>query len=111
MPLIFGPKNSRYSYTRSPCPHNDLALRSTARTLGEAIQHYEAEFDVAIRPCVEPLPGESQVKYYDVAEVDTGTNWLVDIHVQRGSEEICPKQELSFLLLESDLVEMGVLVC
>lgn len=111
MPLISGPKNSRYMYTGSPCPHNDLAVRSTARTLGEAIQHYESEFGVTISPCAKPLPGESEVKYFEVAEAGTGTKWLVDIHVQRGSVEICPKQDLSFPLLESDLVEMGELVC
>jgi hypothetical protein len=111
MPLISGPKNSRYAYTGSPCPHNDLALRSSARTLGEAIQHYESKFGVAIRPCTKPLPGESEVKYFEVSEAGAGITWLVDIHVVRGSAEICPKQDLSFPLLESDLVEMGELAC
>jgi len=42
MPLLFGPKNSRYTYTGSLCPHNDLAFESKAKTLSEAISDYEA---------------------------------------------------------------------
>ncbi len=111
MPLLFGPKNSRYAYTGSLCPHNDLALQSNAKSLGEAIQHYEAHFNVSVKPCVDPLPGESEVKYFVVADCDLEVVHYVDIHVFRGAKEICPGQDTTFDLESDDLVEMGELIC
>lgn len=111
MPLLFGPKNSRYTYTGTPCPHSDLALKSGAKTLGEAIRDYEDRFNVRVRPCEEPLPGQSEVKYFVVSEVEGDLSHYVDIHVFRGDRQICPKQDLSFILQVDDLVEMGELVC
>lgn len=111
MPLLFGPKNSRYTYTGTPCPHNDLALKSNARTLGEAIRDYEKHFSLKIKACDEPLPGESEVKYFLVTDAETGLFHYVDIHVFRGEAEICPKQDTAFMLEPGDLVEMGELIC
>ena len=111
MPLLFGPKNSRYAYTGSACPHNDLALPSDATTLGEAIREYELAFNVLVAPCLEPLPGESEVKYFTVTERETKTQYIVDIHVFRGESEICPRQDTSFVLNDGDLVELGELIC
>ncbi len=111
MPLLFGPLNSRYTYTGSPCPHTDLALKSDAKTLGEAIREYERHFNVEVRPCSAPLPGQSEVKYFTLTEAKNQFVHYVDIHVLRGEEEICTKQDLSFQLESSDLVEMGELVC
>jgi hypothetical protein len=111
MPLLFGPKNSRYAYTGKPCPHNDLALESNAVDLGEAIREYELQFDVTVRPCAEPLPGETQVKYFSFEENGTGTSTYVDIHVFRDGVEICPLHDMLFKLLSTDLVEMGELIC
>lgn len=111
MPLIFGPKNSRYAYTGSPCPHNDLAYPSQAKTLDEALRDYEGRFNVELKPCLEPLPGESDVKYFALTDRETGIWHYVDIHVFRGETEICPKQDLSFILWPDDLVEIGELIC
>jgi len=111
MPLLFGPKNSRYVYTGTPCPHNDLALKSSARTLGEAIRDYEQHFNLEIKACDKPLPGQSEVKYFIVTDAETAFVHYVDIHVLRGGAEICPKQDTAFLLEPDDLVEMGELVC
>jgi hypothetical protein len=111
MPLLSGPKNSRYTYTGTPCPHQDLALKSNARTLGEAIQDYEKHFNVTIKACVVPLPGQSEVKYFVITDIETEVIHYVDIHVFRGEVEICPKQDTAFLLEPDDLVEMGELVC
>jgi hypothetical protein len=111
MPLIFGPRNSRYAYTGSLCPHNDLALESNAITLGEAIADYEKKFDVRIKACIEPLPGTTEVKYFLMTDIDSTLLHYVDIHVLRGESEICPKQNILFALEPNDLVEMGELVC
>jgi hypothetical protein len=111
MPLLFGPKNSRYTYTGTPCPHNDLALKSDATTLGEAIRDYEERFNVSIRACVEPLAGESKVKYFVFTDLESQVTQYVDIHVFRGELELCPKQDSTFMLESDDLVEMGELIC
>jgi hypothetical protein len=111
MPLLFGPKNSRYTYTGSLCPHNDLAFESKAKTLNEAISDYEAKFNVSITPYQKPLPGETEVKYFHFKDNDTNSSSAVDIHIIRESTNICTKQNLSFPLLETDLVEMGELIC
>jgi len=111
MPLLCGPKNSRYSYTGTPCPHTDLALASTALTLGQALRDYELHFCVTVRPCDEPLPGDPELKYFRVTEEDGSESWLVDVHVFREGLEICPKQDLGFALQPSDLVELGSLIC
>lgn len=111
MPLLFGPMNSRYTYTGTPCPHNDLALKSDATILWGAMRDYEEHFNVKIRPCVEPMEGQSEVKYFELIGVETGVLHYVDIHVLRATEEICPGQDTFFKLEPNDLVEMGALVC
>jgi len=112
MITIFGPKNSRYAYTGTPCPHTDLAFVSNAETLGDAIQSYEQRFDVTIMPNVS-LPGVSDDggKYFMHTDNSTAVSVLVDIHIFRGTEEICPKQDMSFKLLQDDMVELGDLIC
>jgi len=112
MPIIFGPNNSRYSYTGSPCPHTDLAFESSAKTLSEALKAYEDHFDVSVVPCVTPIdPSDTEVKYFVFTNNKTSISKYVDIHVFRGNEEICPKQNLGFELLGEDMVEMGELIC
>ena len=34
-----------------------------------------------------------------------------DIHVRRGGQELCPRQDLDFVLLPGDLVVVGMLMC
>lgn len=113
MPLIFGPNNSRYAYTGSPCPHIDLAFESTAETLGAAIRDYEVHFDVSIIPYSKRLdPNDADVaKYFVCTQNKTETQTLVDIHIFRGEEEICPKQNIGFKLFPNDIVELGELIC
>jgi hypothetical protein len=91
----------------------DLALRSEAATLGQAIAEYEGHFNVKVTPMTKPLYGiaENVGKYFDCREPKTGMQWIVDIHVFRGGEELCPKQDLQFHLLAEDIVEMGELIC
>lgn len=113
MPYLCGPNNSRYSYTGSPCPHLDLALKSDARTLGGAVAEYETHFNVQIAPMLEPFDGDphNAGKYFKFTDMSTGVQKLVDIHISRNSEDICLKQDLSFALLPEDIVELGELIC
>ena len=113
MPFICGPRNSRYTYTGTQCPHLDLALRSNARTLDDAVREYEAHFNVRVAPMVEPFDGNPKNfgKYFEFSDLSSGIRQPVDIHIIRGNDEICPKQDLSFALLVDDVVELGELVC
>jgi hypothetical protein len=36
---------------------------------------------------------------------------LVDIHVKRGESEICPKQDITFPILDSDVVYVYTITC
>ncbi len=113
MPLLCGPLNSRFTFTGSLCPHLDLAIQSNAQTLGEALSDYERHFKIKIKPMLEPLDGDpaNAGKYFQFWG-DGAANWTaVDIHILRGTEEICPKQDLSFALHPTDVVDIGELIC
>ena len=36
---------------------------------------------------------------------------LIDIHIKRGEIEICPKQDITFPILDSDVVYIYVITC
>ena len=54
---------------------------------------------------------ENDYKYFDYLDNLTNNIHLVDLHVIRGEESICVKQNLNFILQENDMVEMGTLIC
>lgn len=106
MPLKIGPKNSVFTFI----PHDDLAFKINAGTLGEAIRQYDAHFDVTVVQHQEPAGAE--VKYgekYIHQDNKTDRSQLVDIPVIRGGFISYPKQDLNFVLPSDDLVNMGVL--
>jgi hypothetical protein len=103
MPRISGPQNL-YDPNGTGEP-----LQSEARTLGEAIKDYEVAYRVSVRPA--PASEGSEPKYFLILEADGITSDVVDIHVVRNDEEICPKQDLAFALLPDDEVVFGVLAC
>ena len=77
-----------------------------AQTLGEAVTVAADYFGVRIVPHDPP-------KWFRVygSPDSTAEYKLVDIHIHRDKQEICPQQDLSFPLLESDVVSIGVLAC
>ena len=76
-----------------------------AATLGEAIAAAAAILRVRIVPHDPP-------KWFRLSGVPGREKYmLVDIHVFRGNENICPKQDLTFPLLDSDVVGIGALAC
>ncbi|EGF93156.1 hypothetical protein ABI_15960 [Asticcacaulis biprosthecium C19] len=88
----------------------------SAATLGEAIRQFEAAFSVTVSPYdgTDPaLPfteGEPR-RYFFYSNADAD-RFLIDIHIFRGTEEICPKQNLDYPLQNGDIVDMaGPLVC
>jgi len=90
-------------------------LAADVSTLGEAISAYADAFQVRVTPYdgsyeeVPFTPGE-EPKFF-VHEDTTGTSMLVDIHVARGADLICAKQNLGFKLQPGDRIEMGLLAC
>jgi hypothetical protein len=81
-------------------------LPIVARTLGEAITVAAEYFKVRIVPHDPPKWFRVYGTRQDVTEYT-----LVDIHIKRDGQEICPKQDLEYLLMESDIVSIGALAC
>lgn len=117
---IFGPENP----ARTCVPNSDgsgfhaeegKAVETPAPTLGAALKAYEKEFAVSIEPYDGSLPTvpfhpDEPPKYFFYDDNRTGPR-LVDVHIQRGSHDICPKQDLQFQLLKGDIIHIGALVC
>ena len=112
MALVCGPKNSRFTYTGSLCPHTDLAIEVSANRLSEAISAYERTFNAEVIPAPMGIPElvGHEGKYFLHTDLDSGRKNLVDIHVFRGGRDLCVKQNLEFPILPGDLIEMGELI-
>jgi len=82
-------------------------LPIVAQTLGEAVAAAEKYFSVRIVPHDAP----KWFRVYGQPGFNAEQYLLGDIHVRRGGQDICPKQDLSFSLQESDGVSIGTLVC
>jgi hypothetical protein len=82
--------------------------------LGDALRAYAEKFRCKITiyegdAGANPWP-DGGPRYFHCTD-ESGQSQLVDIHVNRGSAEICPKQDLDFSLQDGDIIEIGVLVC
>jgi hypothetical protein len=84
---------------------SQTGLPIQARTLGEAVEAAAKFFGVHIVPHDPP----KWFRIYGIPELSEYK--LVDIHVHRGKENICPKQDLLFPLEETDVVGIGVITC
>jgi len=82
-------------------------LPIVAQTLGEAIEAAAKYFSVRIVAHDPP----KWFRIYGLPKHNADQYLLVDIHVCRGAQNICPKQDLSFPLLEADVVSIGALAC
>jgi hypothetical protein len=89
------------------CPlRSQAGQRIEATTLGEAVAAADEIFQTRIVPHDPP-------KWFRVYGIpDFGEQFiLVDIHVMRGAEDLCPRQDLAFPLLDSDIVRIGAIAC
>ena len=85
-------------------------------TSGEALKLYADRHDIRLTPydgSWDSLPSESksEPKYFFFNDGGRFGDILVDIHVERGGEDICPKQDLEFPLLDGDIINIGALAC
>jgi hypothetical protein len=103
----FAPKRNWHSY--------DPFLYVTANTLGEALAQYCMHERVLIEPydgSFTDLPFVDGVqKYFIHTQLDHGQQSLVDIHITRADESICPKQDLGFAIQPGDEIYVGILIC
>lgn len=78
----------------------------SATTLLDALKAYERQFNIAISKHVDAPGADIKLgeKYFLFTDNLTGAQGLIDIHVIRNGEEICPKQNTDFALLGMDQV-------
>lgn len=90
-------------------------LLAEAETLGDALRAYSRQYGVRFKPydgsdpSVLFEPGEPP-KYF-FYETSDGSSQLVDVHIERGADVICAKQDLSIRLQRGDAVRIGQLAC
>lgn len=77
-----------------------------AKSLGEALG--EASRILGVR--FEPHDPPKWFRAYGIPDFGDGF-MLVDIHVKRDGTEICPKQDVTFQILESDVVYIYIPTC
>ena len=86
-----------------------------AETLEEALASYTRRFGVRFRPYDGSLPsipfGPGDPPKFFFYERADGSSILVDIHIERGTDTICPKQDLGVRLQPTDRVNIGRLAC
>ncbi|BBB64394.1 hypothetical protein UNDYM_0141 [Undibacterium sp. YM2] len=80
-------------------------LELAGNTLGELLVNLERKTGIFVIPNDEP----KYFKYFNTRQ--SSEFMLVDIHITRGGEVICPKQDLDFVLLPTDKVDAGLLGC
>lgn len=117
---IFGPENREKYISVSPdgnefTPVEGTPLFANVATFGDAIRAYEKENTVSIEPYdgsfeAIPFKEDEEPKYFFYRKSPSDLQ-LVDIHVFRNGQEICPKQDLTFELLDGDTIQIGELVC
>lgn len=117
---VFGPANPKRIAVAMPDGSGFTSKEGTpvetgAEILGEAIKAYEEKHAVTIAPydgSLDAIPFEEgeEPKYFFYSKSALDRR-LVDIHVFRNGQEICPKQNLSFVLMDGDIIQVGELVC
>jgi hypothetical protein len=82
----------------------DVSVDIPGSTLGELIANLGIATTIRLIPHHPP-------KYFRFIDSSHGIDALVDVHISRNGEHICPKQDLDFLLEPDDIVEAGALEC
>ena len=120
MPNSYGPGWPRRVDRRAELgpyePRDEPPFVAQGLTLREALTEYEQKFKVQIWPYDGAYPAipfvvGNEPRYFYYRSIDSNVISLVDIHVTRNGDVICPKQDLNFVLLPSDFVDIGELIC
>jgi len=105
MAVIVGPKNERFVDELNQ-PHPERPFEVKSRVLGLALSEYEAHFNVRLT-----TDSGFDGQYFSYHDLEAGVTELVDIHLYRGDQEICLKQNLDVVLEPNDLIRIGQLIC
>ncbi|MCS3809728.1 MULTISPECIES: hypothetical protein [Xanthomonas] len=92
-----------------------VPVLADAVTLGEALTAYTDSQGACIVPydgSWEDVPFETgeEPKYFVYTSTQGGPT-LVDIHIARAGDLLCPKQDVYFRLEDGDRILIGELVC
>lgn len=84
-----------------------------AGTFGRALEIYCRYFKCALEVFSGPFPDNwgsavDENKYFRHTPSD-GESRILDIHILRDGQEICPKQNLDYPLLDGDIIEVGAI--
>jgi hypothetical protein len=125
MITIYGRNKDRFRKSRTPPLGGEIAIKTepmpgvvvwsveqpgvkiAGKTLGEILSAYCSLENIEIIPHDQP-------KYFRYIGEDCKSEegyCLVDIHITRNTEEICPKQNLEFPMQDGDIVEILALIC
>jgi hypothetical protein len=78
----------------------------SACNLGEALG--EASRILKVR--FELHESQKWFRVFGIPEMGDGCR-LADVHIKRDGEELCPKQDLSYAIYESDIVCIYTIIC
>jgi len=105
MPQIYPLGQPRYTADQDGKFIEIPGLVFPGATLGELLRELERHTGARVVPDTPP----KYFRYF--TGPDATEHELVDIHVERDGQILCPKQDLDFPLLPGDKVIPGPLVC
>lgn len=116
---LFGPKIASFTVSDNgdmiQLPGLDV---SSARTVKQALSIYSEAYQVSLQPydgryddTPFNLENPKFFMYFADDESDRFHDSLVDIHVQRGEDFVCIKQNLDFELKDGDTINLGLPAC
>jgi hypothetical protein len=110
---VFGPDTS---FARASLDADEVPFEVEAATLGEALDAYAQHYGVKFAPYDGSWPklplDPADPKWFFYRSIRP--KWeetLVDVHIERNGEMICPRQNLAFALLSNDVIKIGPLAC
>ncbi|MBL8546613.1 MAG: hypothetical protein JNL81_09110 [Hyphomonadaceae bacterium] len=113
MVKVFGPDTS---FAKSAFDADEIPFEVDAATLGEALDAYSRNYGVAFAtydgswPTLPFDPSDPKWFFYR-SKRPKWEEVVVDVHIERGDEEICPRQNLAFPLRVNDEIHIGPLAC
>lgn len=97
----------KVKYKGNACAQKDQQpFEVSDSSLLDALKTYERQFNITISKHVDEPGTDARIgeKYFLFTDNLTGAQGLIDIHVIRNGEEICPKQNTDFKLISMDKV-------
>ena len=114
---LFGPGFHRYKLRLNDQAEELDGLVLLAENLGDVLEQYAKVVHASIRPydgslAWAPFTSEEEPKFFLLESSDKkiGSS-LVDVHIERDSQTICVKQNITFELVAGDIILIGPTAC